>query len=200
MDSYASAISSLAPLDMVGLGLITVLIALGLWRGLWWQVIRLIGVVFAVALARIFSSDAAVWIGESWPELSARMTQGLAWISIFLLALGAATILGLLGQRILEAMQLGLVNRIGGGLAGGITGMLLHLAALIAIVQLAPEPFVERHVAGTVSGRLVDIAGNRWRVVIGAEAAEEIEQMPGWRESHPPRDPDGPRAPRGIVR
>ncbi len=184
MDSYASVISSLAPLDMVGLGVIGILVALGLWRGLWWQVIRLIGVVFAVAVARIFSPEAATWIGESWPELTPRLTHGLAWISIFVLALGAASILGLLGQRILEAMQLGLVNRIGGGLAGAVTGMLLHLAALIAIVQLAPEPFVERHVAGTVSARLVDMAGNRWRVVIGAEAANEIDQLPGWRESH----------------
>jgi len=187
MDSYASVFSSLAPLDMIGLGLILILVVLGLWRGLWWQVIRLIGVVFAVAVARIFSSEAATWIGESWPELSPRLTQGLAWFSIFLLALGAATLLGLLGQRILEVMQLGLVNRLGGGLAGAVTGLLLHLAALIAIVQLAPEPFVERHVIGTVSGRLVDMAGNRWRVVIGAEAAEELDQMPGWRESRPPR-------------
>jgi len=187
MDSYASAITSLAPLDMVGLGLIGALVALGLWRGLWWQVIRLIGVVLAVALARIFSPEAATWIGETWPDLSPRLTQGLAWFSIFVLALGAASILGLLGQRLLEAMQLGIVNRLGGGLAGAVTGMLLHLAALIAIVQLAPEPFVERHVAGTVSGRLVDMAGNRWRVVIGAEAANQIDQLPGWRESHPPR-------------
>jgi hypothetical protein len=38
-----------------------------------------------------------------------------------------------------------------------------------------------------VSGRLVDMAGNRWRVVIGAEAADQIDQLPGWRESNAPR-------------
>ena len=175
--TFLTAIRDLAPLDLVGLGLILLLVALGLWRGLWWQVIRLLGLVCAVALARVFSPETAAWISESWPDLEPRLTHGLAWGSVFLLTLGAASILGLLGQKLLEAMQLGLANRLGGAIIGAVTGVTIHLTGLVVLCQLAPESFVARHVPGTYSERLIESAGSRWRVVLGAEAANEIDRL-----------------------
>ena len=48
---------------------------------------------------------------------------------------------------------------------------------LVALCQLAPETFVGDSIAGTYSEKLVDTVGNRWRVVLGAEASEEVERV-----------------------
>ncbi len=175
--SFLDNVRNLAPLDIFGLGLILVLVALGLWRGLWWQVIRLLGLVCAVALARVFSPETSAWISESWPDLQPRLAHGIAWAAVFLLTLGAASLLGLLGQKLLEAMQLGLANRVGGAIIGAATGVIIHVSALVFVCQLAPESFVAKHVPGTYSERLLESAGSSWRVVLGAEAADEVQRV-----------------------
>lgn len=194
MDSSLPAhFSELAAVDLIGLGLVGVLVILGLWRGLWWQVLRLVGVVAAVIVARVFSPETAAWISEQWPDLEGRLAHGVAWFGIFLLALGAASMLGLLGQRLLEAMQLGLANRLGGGILGAATGLVMHLAGVVILCQLAPAAFVERHVAGTYTERVVDAASTRWRVVLGAEAANEVDRLLKGLHAAEPADEDGPR-------
>ena len=58
-------------------------------------------------------------------------------------------------------------------------GALRRLVAAGAARSIAgsPERFVAEHVSGTYSERLVDAAGSRWRVVLGAEAADELERV-----------------------
>jgi len=180
-------LGTLATLDWVGLGLIVLLVALGVWRGLWWQVVRLLGIVAAVALARGLSGGFAERISALWPELSPRLANGVAWISIFLVAMAVAALLGLLGNKVLQVMQLGLANRVGGGFAGLLTGLLLHGAVLIVLCQLAPEPFVGRVVAGSYSERLVGVAGERFPVLMTDEAAREVRRLLD-------RDPAAPAA------
>ncbi|MEW6073015.1 MAG: CvpA family protein [Planctomycetota bacterium] len=183
----SAAPSDLAPLDILGLAVVAVLFLIGIWRGLWWQVIRLAGVVAAVALARAFGAGIAEPLREQWPSVSPRLANGIAWIAIFLLTMGAATLLGLLGNRLLQAMHLGFANRVGGGVAGAITGLVLHLAVVLALVQLAPEGFAGRVVAGTYSERLYDTVGSRWPVVLDEGAAAEVDRL--LQRAAPPRDP-----------
>ncbi len=180
----------LAPLDLVGLGLVGLLMLLGLWRGLWWQVIRLAGLLAAVALARTFGPELAAWIRQTWPELPPRVGNGAGWIAVFLGSLGVATLLGLLGNRMLEAMQLGLANRVGGGVMGAVTGILVHVAVLVALCQLAPEAFVGEVMAGTYSEQIVDTVGNKWEVVMDGSAAEEVRQL--FERERPRTGPDDP--------
>lgn len=179
---------SLAPLDIAGLIIVALLIVLGLWRGLWWQVIRLAGIVAAVVLARAFAPELAAWILGRWTDLPQRVAHGIAWFSVFLAGLLVAMLLGLLGQRLIQAMQLGLVNRLGGGLLGALSGFLLHVALLVVLCQLAPEPFVGRVVAGTYSEKLVETVGQRWEVVIDGDAAREIERLLGGDDAPPEGD------------
>jgi len=174
----------LAPLDKFGLLVMTALFLLGVWRGLWWQVIRLVGLLLAVIAARFLAPEASTWILERSADISPRVAHGAAWGSIFLVALGAATLLGMLGQKMLEAMQLGLLNRMGGAVVGACTGLVVHLAVLVALAQLAPEDFVSKHVGNTYSGQLLDRAGSQWRVVLGAEAAARVDRLIG---DHLPR-------------
>jgi uncharacterized membrane protein required for colicin V production len=177
MERTLHALQELAPVDVVGLCIVALLVILGLFRGLWWQVIRLVGLCAAVAVARLASPGLAAWELRAWPELPPRLAQGSAWLIVFLLALGAASLLGLLGQRILEAIQLGWANRFAGGILGAVTGLVLHAAALVVMCQLGPAGFVERHVAGSHSERLVQAVGSRWKVVLGAEASAEVDRL-----------------------
>ena len=169
--------AELAALDIVGLVLVGILVLLGIWRGLWWQVIRLAGVIVAVALARAFGAGLAEPIAERWPDISPRIVHGISWIGIFLVALGAATLLGLLGNKLIEAMKLGLVNRLGGAVVGAITGLLVHTALLVAICQLAPESFVTRVVSGTWSEKLYESVGSRWRIVLSEDAGTQVDSL-----------------------
>lgn len=181
--------AGLAPLDIVGLVLVGLLMLLGLWRGLWWQVIRLVGLLAAVLLARTFAPDFAAWILGRWTELSPRLAHGIAWFSVFLGALLVATLLGLFGHQLLAAMKLGPLDRLGGGLLGAASGLLLHVAVLVALCQIAPEPFVGRVVAGTYSERVVRTVGDRWEVVLQGDAARELERLLG---TEPPSPQDHP--------
>ncbi len=189
--SFLEQLRSLAMLDLVGLAVVAGVIALGLWRGLWWQVIRLVGIVIAVGLARLFHPEVALWIGESWSDVDPRLAHGVAWVSVFLLTLGAASILGLLGQKLIEAMQLGFANRLAGAVLGAGTGVVLHVAFLAGFCQLAPEGVVAKNVPGTYSERLLQEAGARWRVVLGAEAATELDKLFAFTPAESPEAPAG---------
>jgi membrane protein required for colicin V production len=171
--------SNLAVIDMVGLGLVALLVLLGLWRGLWWQIIRLAGVVAAVTLARAFGAGIAEILSERWPDLSSRLAQGIGWVAVFVVTMGAATLLGFLGNRLISAMQLGLLNRFGGAVAGALTGLLIHIALIVGICQLAPEDFVSGVLAGSYSEDLYEAVGSRWPVVINEKSAVEVDKLFG---------------------
>ena len=182
----------LAPLDWIGIGITAFLLIMGLVRGLWWQVIRFTSVVLSAIVARIFAADGAAWISDAWPDMSSRLAHGAAWVGIFVLTLTAATVLGHLGQKLIDAMQLGFANRMAGGLMGALTGLSIHMAVLLGISLLAPEGFVNRHVAGTYSEDVYQVVGDRWQVVLGADTADELRDLlTGDDDSDPaPPEPD----------
>lgn len=164
-------------IDLVGGGLVVVFLLLGLARGLWWQVIRAVGVVLALVVARAASPEVAAWILDRWADLSPRMASGIAWAGLFVLTMLAASLLARLGRKMLEAMQLGLLDRIGGAILGGLTGTALHVALLVILCQLGTETFVTRTLTGSVSEQVVDVVAARWPVLLGAEAGEELDEF-----------------------
>jgi uncharacterized membrane protein required for colicin V production len=168
-----------APLDLVGLGLILVLFGLGLYRGLWWQVIRLVGVALSVVVARALGARLAEKLMALFGELEPRMAHGIAWGTLFLTTLLACALLGLLGQRMLEAMKLDLANRFAGGCAGAATGLFLHVVLVVLVCHLAPARVLEKHVAGTRSERLYAALGIQRPVVLAAEATEDVDRILG---------------------
>ena len=179
-----------APLDLIGLGLVFLLSLLGLYRGLWWQVMRLIGVSVSILMARAVGAPLAARLLALFPELSVRTAHGLAWATLFLTTLLACALLGLLGQRMLEAMKLDLANRLAGGCAGAATGMCVHVVLLVLVCQLAPPSVLGKYVVGTYSENLYTALGGRRPVVMAAEAADEVDRAlqqsprPAPREAH----------------
>lgn len=138
--------------------------------------IRLVGVSLSVLTARAAGAPLAERILLLFPELSVRTAHGIAWGTLFLTALLACALLGLLGQRMLEAMKLDLANRIAGACAGATTGLLVHVVLLVLVCQLAPPRVLGRYVAGTYSERLYSAIGGRRSLVMAAEASHEVDR------------------------
>ena len=166
-----------APLDLVGLGLIALLFLLGLYRGLWWQAIRLVGITFSVLIARAAGAPLAERLQVIFPELQPRTAHGISWGTLFLTAMLACALLGLLGQRMLEAMKLDLANRLAGGAAGALTGLCVHVVVVVLVCHLASPRVLGRYVAGTYSQRIYETLGIRRPVVMAADGAREVDRV-----------------------
>lgn len=173
-------LEALPPLDRVGLGLVAIFFLLGLARGLWWQVIRLAGLLAAALLARTLAPRWSPGLSEA-SGLPPVVAQGLAWFAAFVLGLAAASLLGLIGKKSLETMQLGLVDRFGGAIAGVLTGLLLHTAALLGLSYLGPQPWTQEALRGSRSQTLLRLVSTRLPVLLDREsvAAREIRAWLG---------------------
>ncbi|MCP3920257.1 MAG: CvpA family protein [bacterium] len=159
--------------DQVGLLILLTFLFLGVWRGLWWQVIRLVGVVGAVGLARGLTPRFTPTIEESF-DVTSRVASGGVWFVLFLCGLVLVSLLGLVGKRALEAMQLGAVDRFGGALAGALTGLVLHAAFLVVLSALGTPEWSSRTLADTRSAVLLDNLSHKAHVLVDAQAAERI--------------------------
>jgi len=174
------AASQLSWIDWVGLALVGVFTLLGILRGLWWQVIRLLGIVASVALARTFSASWGETLAES-TQLSDEVATGVVWVGLFLLGLVITALLGTLGKKSLEAMQLGLVDRFGGLIAGLATGALLHVAWLVVLAHVGPQPWTADRLEGTYSRGLLQAVTTRYPVLTQREthAADRLLEWLG---------------------
>jgi membrane protein required for colicin V production len=160
-------------IDTLGLGLIGVFLLLGIWRGLWWQVIRLVGVIGAVAVARGLAPRFTPTV-ESAFDLSEGVASGLVWFVLFLCGLVIASLLGMIGKKALEAMQLGLLDRAGGGLAGALTGAILHSALLVLLTALGTAEWTSQTLDGSRSAVMLNGLTHKLPVLVDAQAAERI--------------------------
>jgi|GEM_PF-1411414 len=168
-----TTVQALPWVDKMGLGFLVVFLLLGAWRGLWWQIVRLTGVVLAVLVARSMTPR---WVGdvESSFNLTEGPAYGLTWFTIFVLGLVVAAFLGRLGKHALETMQLGAVDRLGGALAGALTGLVLHGALLLLLTGLGTTDWSTHTLAGSKSERLLDAVSNRWPLFVDAKVRERI--------------------------
>ncbi len=161
-------------IDLVGLGLIAGCLAFGIAHGLWWQVLRLVGLLGAVLLARAFAPRLAASVQPALAELSPMLVHGLAWLVCFVCGLLAFAWLGALGRGALQVLHLDLVDRFGGALAGALSGTLLHLALVCVLVQLAPHEWSARTFHGSYSARLFEGLAARYPIALARERGEEL--------------------------
>lgn len=176
---FGAAVRALPWIDQLGLVLVGVFALLGVWRGLWWQVIRLLGVIMAVALARALTPRFQPSL-EGALDLTPAVSNGMVWLAIFVAGLIVATLFGMIGKRALEAMQLGLVDRAGGALAGGLTGLVLHTALLVVLSSLGTQGWTSQTLEGSKSGYLLTQLTRR-PILLDAHAAETIVRP--WAET-----------------
>jgi uncharacterized membrane protein required for colicin V production len=170
-------------IDALGLGLVAVCTLLGIVRGLWWQVVRLVGVILAVGIARALSPRFVPEVEARLPSLSHELAFGIAWFALFVAALVVASLLGTLGKRSLEALQLGPLDRLGGALAGALTGLLVHAAVLVGLVTFASPEWSQATLDRTRSQALIGSLAGRMNLLVDAHAAERLEPWLGERDA-----------------
>ena len=168
--------SSLHWIDITGLALLGLFALLGAMRGLWWQVIRLLGLAAAVAVARALAPRLGPDF-QVWTELPPPVAHGLVWLLVFLAVLVIASLLGTLGRRTLQAAQLGPVDRFGGMLAGLLTGILLHAAFLVGVSYLGSQVWAAESLREAESRRLLEAVTTRLHLYVGREEAARLR---GW--------------------
>jgi uncharacterized membrane protein required for colicin V production len=171
---------SLSIIDWIGVGITGLFMLLGFMRGLWWQVIRLLGLVGSAVLARTLSAPWGAMLEER-TELSSEVAVGAVWVGLFLIGILLTAVLGTVGKKSLEAMQLGLVDRAGGMLAGLATGALLHVAWLVVLAHLGPQPWTAEQLEGTYSRGLLQTVTTRYPVLTQQEthASDALHQWLG---------------------
>lgn len=161
--------------DGIGAAFVLVFALLGCARGLWWQLVRLLALSVAIALARLLAPELSEALRGALPDLDARVAHGLCWLVLFALALAGCSLIGQLGKGAIEILQLDLVDRAGGALAGALTGLLLHGAFLVALTQLAPHHWLVAELAGTRSAALVDLLSRALPLLMQRSSGEELQ-------------------------
>jgi len=163
------SLTALPWIDKVAVVVLAIFLVLGFWRGLWWQVIRMVGFIGAFAAARLFSPQVEPLLTDTFNITDPRFSQGLAWLVIFIVALAIAVLLGKLGKTLLESLQLGLVDRVTGSLAGAVTAVMIHSALLAGLSLLAPGDWLATTLDGSWSANLLEVLGERWPVIVDSD-------------------------------
>lgn len=170
---FSGVLSGTPWIDIVGLGIIIFFFIRGISTGLVWQVARLIGVVIAVMVARSLSPDFTPRVQEAL-SLPLQACQGLVWFMVFGVTLVVAALMGRLGQRTLEAVQLGPMDRLGGALAGTLTGAIVHCALLVLLSAVGTTAWTAHMLDGSKSASMLDSLSRKQHLLLDAEAAERV--------------------------
>ncbi len=151
-------------IDWLGAGICGLFTLLGLLRGLWWQVIRLVGLVGAAFLARFLSGPWGDWLAET-TDMPSEVATGLVWVGVFIVGIVITALLGTIGKKSLEAMKLGFVDRFGGLVAGLATGLVLHSAILLGLAYLSPQNWMQKTLEGTYSKSVLEVVTTQWPIL-----------------------------------
>lgn len=128
-------VQSLGWVDWALLVVLVLSVVVGLWRGLVFEVLSLVGWVAAYIAAQALSSTVAplLPIGAQGGPLN----QGAAFALVFVLALIVWTLVSSLLRRVIHATPLQLIDRLLGGGFGLLRGAVL-LLAVATVVSLTP--------------------------------------------------------------
>src|SRR3989338_1892745 len=122
--------------DFAVIAILLVSLLFGLWRGLVYEVLSLIGWPVAFLLSRLFAGDVAPMM----PGAQETMRVTLAYAVVFVAALIVWGALAWLLSRLVKAVGLGWLDRVLGGLFGVLRGGLVVLVLVwLAGMTAAPE-------------------------------------------------------------
>lgn len=209
----------LAPADWVGLGFLAVCAGLGALCGLWWQIFRIVGFGLAFGSAYALAPLLARELLARLPMLGPMACEVLSFLVLFVCLARLLGLLGLLGQRALAGLKLGLLDRVAGLLAAALLALLIYAAAVASARHLGSEAWAKANLTGTRSERLADDFEQlfarthqhwpTWRLWLAERLREGHEALGGPAPQAPadPREPGHPGGhaapsgpPAGVVR
>ena len=135
-------------LDFAVIGIFLVSMLLGLWRGLIYEVMVLLGWPLAFVLSRLFVDD-LVAVLPSMIETSFSPTMqdlsfaAVSYVLVFIAVLIAWSMLTKLLSKLMKAAGAGWIDRIWGGLFGMLRGglVVLAMAWLFGLTSIPSYPF-----------------------------------------------------------
>ncbi|MDO8812793.1 MAG: CvpA family protein [Gallionella sp.] len=138
--------------DFTVIAILLVSLLIGLWRGLVYEVLSLVGWPVAFVLSKLF----AVSVAPMMPGTQETMRVALAYTAVFVAALIVWGVLTWLLSKLVKAAGLGWLDRMLGGLFGVLRGMLaiLVLVWLAGLTHIPEQPF--------------------WRTAQTSKAAEDV--------------------------
>ncbi len=129
--SDAVAAAPLALTDWVLLAVLLLSLLVGLWRGLVFEVLSLLGWIAAFFAAQWFAPAVADWLPLS--TASAPVRFAAAFVLTFVGAVFLAGLIAALVKKLIAAVGLRPVDRVLGAIFGVVRGLVLLLAATVAI-------------------------------------------------------------------
>src|SRR5260221_9258260 len=132
-------------LDIACLVIVLLCAYSGARRGIWWQFVRLLGVVATLNVARAFAPRLSHGLASVFSSLSPELANGILWSVLLLAGLFVVSLVGRLGRLMLEGAELTFRQRAGGALLGLATGLLLATGLIVCGAQLASQGWVERN-------------------------------------------------------
>ena len=127
--------ATLGWVDWALAALLLLSVAVGLWRGLVFEVLSLVGWVAAYVAAQLLSAVVAPMLPVGTP--GGALNQGATFALVFVLALVVWAVLSRLLRLLVHATPLQLVDRVLGGGFGLLRGAVL-LLAVATVVALTP--------------------------------------------------------------
>lgn len=125
-------------LDYAVVGVFAASLVVGAWRGLVREVLSILGWVIAFLAANLLAGPLGPAMPQAIPSPELRIAA--AYAAVFVGALMATALVGLLLSRIVKAAGLGAVDRLFGAVFGAARGLLIVLAAtLLAGLTSAPR-------------------------------------------------------------
>lgn len=146
---------SLSWVDWALLAVLAVSVVVGLWRGLIFEVLSLIGWVAAYVAAQVLSPSVAPWLPIGEPDSA--VNSGAAFAITFVLALMVWSLVARLVSLLVKATPLAFVDRaLGAGfglMRGGV--LLLALATVVALTPAARSPLWQESVGAAWLGAML---------------------------------------------
>ena len=125
--------------DFAIMAILLASLALGVWRGLVYEVLSLAGWPVAFVLSRLYAAE----IVPLMPLMQETMRLALAYAVVFIAALIVWGMLAWLFSRLVKAVGLGWLDRAMGALFGALRGVLVILALvwLAGLTSIPEQPF-----------------------------------------------------------
>ncbi|MDO8280787.1 MAG: CvpA family protein [Burkholderiaceae bacterium] len=145
----------MASLDWIFLSVLVVSLVLGVWRGLVYEVLSVLGWIAAFVVAQWLAPDVAAWLPMGPAADSLRYAAGFVLVFIVVAFLGGLSAWGL--KTLVDAVGMRPVDRTLGGAFGLVRGVVLLLAAAVVMNMTALNGSVwwmESRGAGVLSAAL----------------------------------------------
>lgn len=169
------ALSDTLWFDLAGLALVLVFLVVGARGGWWWQLVRLLGLVASVAIARAFGPSTGSALANVFPGLEARAASGLGWSLVLGAGLLTVALVGRFASRDAgEPVELGLGSRVGGAAAGALSGLVLHAAILLCVAQFATPDWAAKRLEGSNSQTMMIVVERSVPGLVEVRAAETL--------------------------